>query len=219
MRGDNQMEYCYIKPKDDELYHHGVKGQRWGIRRYQNPDGTLTEKGKAKLSKYKNKQINRVTKAYNKVDKRLEKYARKLDNKRNKRIMRLQSTTNIDKNLSNTSLNRNINTAAMKAAVTKAKNMKLSDIPSAKRQRAAFLAKSGLKKVGAVGLGAATGFGISFGAALLGLSEGAAIGGGAGWATGFAINNIKLHKKFTNLTKSEQLAIYKKFQKKGQNKK
>ena len=29
-----------------ELYHHGVKGQRWGIRRYQNPDGSLTPAGK-----------------------------------------------------------------------------------------------------------------------------------------------------------------------------
>lgn len=28
------------------LYHHGIQGQRWGIRRYQNPDGTLTEEGK-----------------------------------------------------------------------------------------------------------------------------------------------------------------------------
>ena len=29
-----------------ELYHYGVKGQKWGIRRYQNPNGTLTEEGK-----------------------------------------------------------------------------------------------------------------------------------------------------------------------------
>ena len=31
----------------DELYHHGIKGQKWGIRRYQNPDGTLTPLGRA----------------------------------------------------------------------------------------------------------------------------------------------------------------------------
>ena len=29
----------------EELCHHGIKGQKWGIRRYQNEDGTLTEKG------------------------------------------------------------------------------------------------------------------------------------------------------------------------------
>lgn len=29
-----------------ELYHHGIKGMRWGIRRYQNADGTLTPEGK-----------------------------------------------------------------------------------------------------------------------------------------------------------------------------
>lgn len=28
-----------------ELYHHGVKGQRWGVRRYQNEDGSLTAEG------------------------------------------------------------------------------------------------------------------------------------------------------------------------------
>lgn len=31
---------------EDELYHHGIKGQKWGIRRYQNPDGSLTAAGK-----------------------------------------------------------------------------------------------------------------------------------------------------------------------------
>lgn len=29
----------------NELYHHGIKGQKWGVRRYQNPDGTRTEAG------------------------------------------------------------------------------------------------------------------------------------------------------------------------------
>lgn len=31
---------------DAYLYHHGVKGQRWGVRRYQNADGSLTPSGK-----------------------------------------------------------------------------------------------------------------------------------------------------------------------------
>lgn len=33
---------------EEELYHHGVKGQKWGVRRYQNEDGSLTEAGKKK---------------------------------------------------------------------------------------------------------------------------------------------------------------------------
>lgn len=32
----------------NDLYHHGIHGQRWGVRRFQNEDGSLTEAGKAR---------------------------------------------------------------------------------------------------------------------------------------------------------------------------
>lgn len=39
------MGYFY---SDDYLAHHGIKGQRWGVRRFQRPDGTRTAAGKAR---------------------------------------------------------------------------------------------------------------------------------------------------------------------------
>ena len=35
------MKYVYTS----ELYHHGIKGQKWGVRRFQNKDGSLTAEG------------------------------------------------------------------------------------------------------------------------------------------------------------------------------
>ena len=35
---------------ETELYHHGIRGQKWGQRRFQNADGSLTSKGKARYS-------------------------------------------------------------------------------------------------------------------------------------------------------------------------
>ena len=50
------MIYSYIITSNggfyssDYLYHHGIKGMQWGVRRYQNPDGSLTAAGKKRVS-------------------------------------------------------------------------------------------------------------------------------------------------------------------------
>ena len=44
----------FMIPRDDELYHHGVKGQKWGILRYQNKDSSLLKSGKKHSTKISN---------------------------------------------------------------------------------------------------------------------------------------------------------------------
>ena len=51
----------------DELCHYGIKGMHWGIRRYQNSDGTLTSAGKHRYSTDKGTSIFSRKKSVSKV--------------------------------------------------------------------------------------------------------------------------------------------------------
>lgn len=44
-----------ILKSDYELYHHGIKGQKWGVRRYQNYDGSHTPEGRER-ERYRKRQ-------------------------------------------------------------------------------------------------------------------------------------------------------------------
>ena len=47
---------------ETELQHHGIKGQRWGFRRFQNKDGTLTEAGVNRRLKKSNELAEKTAK-------------------------------------------------------------------------------------------------------------------------------------------------------------
>nr|DAI08268.1 MAG TPA: hypothetical protein [Caudoviricetes sp.] len=59
---------------NDILQHHGIKGQRWGVRRYQNYDGSLTAAGRRRVGQNYKEQLA--------VEKRIDKLNKKRDSNR-----------------------------------------------------------------------------------------------------------------------------------------
>jgi len=70
---------------EDYLYHHGVKGMKWGVRRYQNEDGSLTNAGKKKISKeYKKESVKTQNALIKRRDKmRMDAYNKTADKMNN----------------------------------------------------------------------------------------------------------------------------------------
>lgn len=76
----------------DYLAHHGIKGQKWGVRRFQNPDGSLTEAGKKRQAKedaWRTKKAAKLTSAYNRQTERAEQRYGKHVTKMSKKELKL----------------------------------------------------------------------------------------------------------------------------------
>lgn len=74
------MNYYAIYYDEQNLKHHGVLGQRWGKRRYQNADGTLTSAGKKRYGTYDKKLAKAnalVERNSTKLSYKAEKYEKK----------------------------------------------------------------------------------------------------------------------------------------------
>lgn len=105
--------FTYYDEKD-YLAHYGIKGQKWGVRRFQNSDGSLTQLGRehygrseGKLSRSEKKEIRKEYKQDNKqayeygrsatISGRAADVARKKEAKAQKKYDRRQSEKNADK--------------------------------------------------------------------------------------------------------------------------
>lgn len=88
----------------EELYHHGIKGQRWGVRRFQNPDGTLTEAGKKHYAKPNNRPVKQIVRKFQNKDGTLtdlgkEVYKQRLEALDSDDWWSVNSSSNTDKKL------------------------------------------------------------------------------------------------------------------------
>lgn len=79
--------WTYQPTTTNELYHHGIKGQKWGVRRFQNEDGSLTEDGKIR---YRDLKKEYESDYYNKRDEiyknRIEEMSKKATPARKEKI-------------------------------------------------------------------------------------------------------------------------------------
>lgn len=69
---------------DDELYHHGIIGQRWGFRRFQNEDGSWTPEGRERYGEGGARSKSDIQKYKSKVSYNTQKYKADLKSKSQK---------------------------------------------------------------------------------------------------------------------------------------
>lgn len=95
------MQYEIRKVHEkDELYHHGILGQKWGIRRYQYKDGSLTNEGRKRYGSLR-ENISKWF-ANGKEKKKVQQEAAKEKEEADKRkLIEFGSIDDINKNLKN----------------------------------------------------------------------------------------------------------------------
>lgn len=111
---------------NDELRHHGIKGQQWGRRRYQNKDGSLTKAGEKRY----NKELDKVKAEKSKLTKQAKVLReRKKTQSKFDKLEKMKQANEAKKQ-----------SLKEEKAALKGKNKKVEEVPKTDQQKAAEIA-------------------------------------------------------------------------------
>lgn len=98
---------------DSYIYHHGIKGQKWGVRRYQEENGTLTSSGR-------------------------RRYADAIDKSEKKEDKKPSSSNSKKKSIQSKKKVSSANSRKLKSNLKKVKKRKVSDVASEQRVKTGY---------------------------------------------------------------------------------
>jgi hypothetical protein len=121
------MEYTAVDVDVGENFieHHGILNMKWGRRRFQNPDGTLTAEGKIRYSREKRRQAAKNLKKARKVREANKKKEMKLEKKKAKIVAKgLDEVKKNSKLFSNEEIANLVNRNQLESRLADAANSK-----------------------------------------------------------------------------------------------